>query len=146
MRALASRIEWPVGWLLWVWCAHAYAQASMPARSLADLPFEALGYGLVLSLIGGLTSSAHKIASDKDHSRRVAMELLKGISGALVAGLVVFSYVADQPDPLKQIAPLTLAGYLGVELLDRVARGWLDRVFPPSDSDDRRSGFDRREQ
>lgn len=128
------------------WCAAAYAAETDLAKGIESIPFAAIKYVLIFSLIGGAAGTLNKISNPDIIIKRVWLEVLKDMVCALAAGMVIFFLVSWTPISFwLQAAFITLGGVGGSKVLDQgLDNGlfpWIGRLFgkvpagPPAKED-----------
>lgn len=77
-------------YLLFCWASLAYASDMTFAEGIESLPVRALGYVMVLSVLGGLAATLPKIVNPDIQIRNVPLEVVKDVVCSIVAGLIIF--------------------------------------------------------
>lgn len=118
------------------WCATAYAATAETdlAKGIESIPFAAIKYTVMFSLIGGAANTLNKITKPNIQIRSVWLEVIKDVFCGLAAGMLVFLLVSWTPMPYTlQAALITLGGAGGSRVIDRGVDdglfGWLGVVL-----------------
>ena len=133
--AKSVQLKWAFFFYLFAfWCAAAYAAETDLAKGIESIPFAAIKYVIIFSLIGGAAGTLNKISNPDIIIKRVWLEVLKDMVCALAAGMVIFFLVSWTPISFwLQAAFITLGGVSGSKVLDQgVDQGlfpWIGRVF-----------------
>lgn len=106
--------------LLILWAATAYAAENDFTKGIASIPFQAIKYVVILSLIGGAANTLIKLAGDGPRVRSVWLEVLKDIFCGQVAGMLVFFFISPSDiEPLYQCGAITLGAVAGSRLITK---------------------------
>lgn len=124
---------------LWVylcafWGAAAYAAETDLAKGIESIPFAAIKYTVMFSLIGGAANTLNKITKVDVLIKSVWLEVVKDMFCGLAAGMLVFLMVSWTPMPFTiQAALITLGGAGGSRVIDRGVEdglfGWMADIF-----------------
>lgn len=129
MRDSLFPIKMCWAWLLTFWSASAWAATATFASDLSSIPAAAVAVAVGLALIGGAAATLQKIADPGFVVKSIPLEIIKDIFASVVAGLVTYSLCAWQGLPLLlQPACITIAGYGGSRVLERVLAAGLTRI------------------
>lgn len=116
------------------WCAAAYAAETDLAKGIESIPFAAIKYTIMFSLIGGAANTLNKITKTDIQIKSVWLEVVKDMFCGMAAGMLVFLLVSWTPMPFTiQAALITLGGAGGSRVIDRGVEdglfGWMGDVF-----------------
>lgn len=116
------------------WCAAAYAAESDLAKGIESIPFGAIKYTVIFSLIGAAANTLNKITKPDIQIKSVWLEVVKDLFCGVAAGMLVFLFVSWTPMPFTiQAALITLGGAGGSRVIDRGVEdglfGWMADVF-----------------
>lgn len=107
-----------------------YASELTFAEGIESLPFKAIGYVLVLSVLGGMAATLPKIINPAITIRSIPLEIIKDVVCSFVAGLIIFFAMIE----LKQTWSFTcllilLGGAGGAKFIDLLLNnGFFPRV------------------
>jgi hypothetical protein len=107
-----------------------YASELTFAEGIESLPFKAIGYVLVLSVLGGMAATLPKIINPAITIRSIPLEIVKDVVCSFVAGLIIFFAMIE----LKQTWSFTcllilLGGAGGAKFIDLLLNnGFFPRV------------------
>lgn len=83
-----KRVLW--AYLLFCWASVVYASELTFAEGIDSIPLKAIGYVLVLSIVGGMGATLPKIVNPEIVIRNVPLEVVKDVVCSIVAGLIIF--------------------------------------------------------
>lgn len=83
-----KRVIW--AYLLFCWASIVYASELSFAEGVESIPFRAMGYVLVLSVLGGMAATLPKIINPVITIRSIPLEIVKDVVCSFVAGLIIF--------------------------------------------------------
>lgn len=114
-------------WLLVLWSVCVYGAEPNLATGMGSIPLAAVGWCVLLSLIGGAAFTTNKISRPNIVIKNVLIEVTKDILMSLVAGLITF-FVSSQFGVAYwlQAALITISGYGGSKVLDKYLSKGLD--------------------
>lgn len=122
-----KKISWTV--LAILWSASAIAAQTTLDHDITSIPLGAIVVAMALAFIGGLAFTTQKVAKPDVAVPSIALEILKDLINALVAGLVAFflgSWCGIPP--FAQALLITIAGYGGSRFLEQVLSESFTRV------------------
>lgn len=100
-------------YLLCCWGSVVYASELSFAEGIESVPFKAIGYVLVLALLGGMAATLPKMLNPAVAIRSIPLEVVKDAVCSIVAGLIVFFTAIWQEWPWALTCLLILLGGAG---------------------------------
>lgn len=98
----------------------AYAAENPLVIGIESIPLKAIGYVLMLSIVGGMAGTLTKLARPDIVVRNLPLEIAKDVITSIVAGMLAFFFTSwsDAISFWPQAIAITMAGYGGSKVLD----------------------------
>lgn len=77
-------------YILFCWVSIVYASEMSFSEGIESIPFKAIGYVAVLSVLGGMASTLPKIINPAVTIQNLPLEILKDVVCSCFAGVVIF--------------------------------------------------------
>lgn len=117
-------------YVLFFWAYFAYAAELTFAEGIETVPFKAIVYVFVMSVLGGMAATLPKLVNAPNAIRNKPLEILKDVVCSFVAGLIVFLVAIWQGWPWSLTCLLVILGGAGnAKFIDLVLNnGFFPRV------------------
>lgn len=100
-------------YIIFCWASIVYASEPSFAEGIESIPFKAVGYVAVLSVLGGMAATLPKIINPAVQIRNLSLEIAKDVVCSFVAGLIVFFIAIWFTWPWSMTCLLILLGGAG---------------------------------